>query len=96
MALPRFPLLLLLAAIVAGASEPVPAFHGWAATPPMGWNSWDCFATTVTEEQTKAQAAYMAEHLKAHGPSAEAFTFWAPHPAPDAEATPEPVLDKCA
>ena len=67
MALPRFPLLLLLAALVAGASEPVPAFHGWAATPPMGWNSWDCFATTVTEEQAKAQAAYMAEHLKAHG-----------------------------
>ena len=21
------------------------AFHGWAATPPMGWNSWDCFGT---------------------------------------------------
>jgi hypothetical protein len=18
-------------------------FHQWAATPPMGWNSWDCF-----------------------------------------------------
>jgi len=33
----------------------------------MGWNSWDCFATTVTEAQTKAQADYMAEHLKSHG-----------------------------
>jgi len=33
----------------------------------MGWNSWDCFATTVTEDQTKAQADYMAAHLKAHG-----------------------------
>jgi hypothetical protein len=29
----------------------------------MGWNSWDCFATTVTEEQVKAQADYMATHL---------------------------------
>src|SRR4030042_1841080 len=38
------------------------AFHAWAATPPMGWNSWDCFATTVTEEQTKAHADSMAEH----------------------------------
>ena len=42
-------------------------FHAWAQTPPMGWNSWDCFATTVTEAQTKAHADYMAEHLKAHG-----------------------------
>ena len=33
----------------------------------MGWNSWDCFATTITEEQTKAQAAFMADKLKAHG-----------------------------
>ena len=42
-------------------------FHAWAPTPPMGWNSWDCFATTVTEAQTKAQADYMAQHLKSHG-----------------------------
>jgi alpha-galactosidase len=46
--------------------DPLP-FHSWAATPPMGWNSWDCFATTVTEAQTKAHADYMAEHLKSHG-----------------------------
>lgn len=39
------------------------AFHAWAPKPPMGWNSWDCFATTVTEEQVKAQADYMATHL---------------------------------
>ncbi len=44
-----------------------PAFYAWAPTPPMGWNSWDCFATTVTEAQTKAQAGYMAAHLKSHG-----------------------------
>jgi alpha-galactosidase len=48
------------------AVEPLP-FHAWAPTPPMGWNSWDCFATTVTEAQTRAQADYMAEHLKSHG-----------------------------
>jgi alpha-galactosidase len=48
------------------AVEALP-FHTWAPTPPMGWNSWDCFATTVTEEQTKAQTDYMAEHLKSHG-----------------------------
>jgi len=42
-------------------------FHTWAATPPMGWNSWDCFATTITEAQTKAQADFMAAQLKSHG-----------------------------
>jgi hypothetical protein len=43
------------------------AFHDWAKTPPMGWNSWDCFGTTVTEEQTKQNADYMAEKLLKHG-----------------------------
>ena len=33
----------------------------------MGWNSWDCFATTVTEAQVRAEADYMAENLAAHG-----------------------------
>jgi len=42
-------------------------FHAWAVTPPMGWNSWDCFATTITEAQTKAQADFMAAQLKSHG-----------------------------
>jgi alpha-galactosidase len=38
-----------------------------APTPPMGWNSWDSFGTTVTEDEVKANADYMAAHLKAHG-----------------------------
>lgn len=42
-------------------------FHSWAKTPPMGWNSWDCFATTVTEAQTRAQADVMADTLARHG-----------------------------
>ncbi|MBN1404315.1 MAG: glycoside hydrolase family 27 protein [Opitutales bacterium] len=42
-------------------------FLSWAQTPPMGWNSWDCFATTVTEAQARFAADYMAENLKAHG-----------------------------
>ncbi|MEA3186716.1 MAG: alpha-galactosidase [Chthoniobacter sp.] len=33
----------------------------------MGWNSWDCFATTVTEAQTKEQADFMAAKLKGYG-----------------------------
>jgi alpha-galactosidase len=38
-----------------------------AATPPMGWNSWNCFGIEVNEEQVKAVADYMAEHLREHG-----------------------------
>jgi alpha-galactosidase len=44
-----------------------PAFHQWAQRPPMGWNSWDNFATAITESQTKAQADYMAANLKKFG-----------------------------
>jgi hypothetical protein len=43
------------------------AFMRWAETPPMGWNSWDSFGTTITEEQAKQQADYMAAHLLPHG-----------------------------
>ena len=37
--------------------------RSFAPTPPMGWNSWDIFGTTVTEEQVREQADAMAEHL---------------------------------
>lgn len=39
----------------------------FAQTPPMGWNSYDYYDTTVTEEQVKENASYMAEHLKPYG-----------------------------
>jgi alpha-galactosidase len=38
-----------------------------ARTPPMGWNSWDSYGTTVGEAQVKANADWMAAHLKQHG-----------------------------
>lgn len=34
-----------------------------APTPPMGWNSWNSFATTITEAQTLEQAGIMAREL---------------------------------
>ncbi|HET7625380.1 MAG TPA: glycoside hydrolase family 27 protein [Verrucomicrobiae bacterium] len=43
------------------------SFLDWAPTPPMGWNSWDCFGATVTEPLVKANADYMAEKLARHG-----------------------------
>lgn len=33
----------------------------------MGWNSWDCFSVTVTEEEVKANADFVARHLKRYG-----------------------------
>jgi len=42
-------------------------FWQLAKTPPMGWNSWDCFGPTVTEAEVKANADYMSDKLKKHG-----------------------------
>ncbi|MDR3173017.1 MAG: glycoside hydrolase family 27 protein [Treponema sp.] len=39
----------------------------WALTPPMGWNSWDCYAANVTEEQLLRNAEYMAEKMLPFG-----------------------------
>lgn len=38
-----------------------------ALKPPMGWNSWDCFGTNVTEDEVRANAKFMAENLKQYG-----------------------------
>ncbi|MBQ6960450.1 MAG: glycoside hydrolase family 27 protein [Clostridia bacterium] len=38
-----------------------------AQTPPMGWNSWDCYGAAVTEETVRANAEYLAKHLKQFG-----------------------------
>ena len=38
-----------------------------APTPPMGWNSWDSYGRTITEAQFKANAEWMAQHLKRYG-----------------------------
>lgn len=36
-------------------------------TPPLGWNSWDCYGPAVTEDIVKQNARYMAKHLKEYG-----------------------------
>lgn len=45
----------------------MPLFHKWAPTPPMGWNSWDCYGTTITEAQFKDNVEVMATKLKPFG-----------------------------
>ncbi|MBN2180286.1 MAG: glycoside hydrolase family 27 protein [Sedimentisphaerales bacterium] len=64
---------LVLFVVVLGLGSPCygnsaeKGFWSWAKTPPMGWNSWDCYGPTVTEQEVKANADYMAEHLKQYG-----------------------------
>jgi hypothetical protein len=58
---------LVLSTSLAAAAHAADDFRAWAKTPPMGWNSWDCFATTLTEAQARAQADAMASQLASHG-----------------------------
>ncbi|MFW2829370.1 glycoside hydrolase family 27 protein [Sphingomonas sp. ID0503] len=51
---------------IAGAKERAKAM-GLAPTPPMGWNSWNSFATTITEAQAIETAGIMAEKLLPFG-----------------------------
>jgi alpha-galactosidase len=38
-----------------------------AATPPMGWNSWDAYGLTISEAEFKANAQWLAANLKRYG-----------------------------
>lgn len=51
--------------IFAGAQEN--NFSSVAETPPMGWNSYNCFGGNATEQEVKQNADYMAKQLKPYG-----------------------------
>jgi len=38
-----------------------------AVTPPLGWNSYNCFGSAVHEDEVKANTNYMAQYLKPYG-----------------------------
>ena len=44
-----------------------PSFEALASAPPLGWNSYDCYGMLATEGDIKANADYLATHLKAYG-----------------------------
>ena len=67
---PPFVALLSLLALGPAApaqTDPAHEFQTWAPTPPMGWNSWDCYGSSVTEAEVRANAAYIADHLLEFG-----------------------------
>ena len=63
----RHLIIFLIAMLFVSAQEAETAVNNLAPAPPMGWNSWDCFGTTVTEDEVKANADYMAEKLSQYG-----------------------------
>lgn len=52
----------------AQSDESMATFRTWAATPPMGWNSWDCYYSSVTEKEVLQNAQYLVDNdLVRHG-----------------------------
>jgi alpha-galactosidase len=60
-------LILSLQFQIVSAQSKKPDFYDWAKTPPMGWNSYDCFGAAITENEVKANAKMMEVHLKDAG-----------------------------
>src|ERR1700727_958907 len=56
-----------LAAVAASSTPSIGAQSPLAPLPPMGWNSWDAYGTTVREAEVKANADVMASSLKQYG-----------------------------
>jgi len=56
-----------LICLAGGTPAAAQAFADWAQTPPMGWNSWDSYGSSVTETEVKANAQYMADNLLQYG-----------------------------
>ena len=52
----------------ASALDDIAPFRTWAMTPPMGWNSWDCYFSSVTEKEVMQNARYLVDNdLVRHG-----------------------------
>ena len=78
-----------------------------APTPPMGWNSWNSFATTITEAQAIEQATIMAAELRPAGydvftvdiqwyePTASSYNYSGnPQPAMDGHGRLQPAPNR--
>ncbi|MBP5388447.1 MAG: glycoside hydrolase family 27 protein, partial [Prevotella sp.] len=44
------------------AQDDMATFRTWALTPPMGWNSWDCYYSSVTEKEVMQNAKYLVDN----------------------------------
>ncbi len=62
-----------------------------AAMPPMGWNSYDSYGGDVNEQQVKANARYMADHLAIYGWKYVVVDYYWYYPSGHVKGT--PVMD---
>ena len=63
-----FALMLVVSSINMNAQDGTEAeFRKWALTPPMGWNSWDCYYSSINEEITMANAKVQQRKLLKYG-----------------------------
>ena len=60
-------LVILFAAFSLTAQDKDKKFYNNALTPPMGWNSYNCYGASVTEQEVKDNALMMSVHLKEYG-----------------------------
>ena len=60
--------MLMSASAMNAQTSDMATFRTWAPTPPMGWNSWDCYYSSVTEKEVLQNAQYLVDHdLVKHG-----------------------------
>ena len=60
-------IVLLTASLLPLSAQDAASAGPLAPTPPMGWNSWDAYGLTITEGEFRANADWVAKHLKAFG-----------------------------
>ena len=60
-------MMLMASAAMAAQESNVPEFCTWAPTAPKGWNSWDCYYSTVNEKLVLQNAKYMKDNLLEYG-----------------------------
>lgn len=65
------------------------SFHALASTPPLGWNSFDCYNASVTEAEVKANADVFAQRLAPFGWQYIVVDFCWSHPTPKLELSPD-------
>ena len=64
-----------------------------ALTPPMGWNSYNCYGATVTEKEMMDNALMMSVHLKEYGWQYVVVDYCWFYPFPGAMNNPPQTMD---
>ena len=66
----------------------MPYLHSLVSSPPLGWNSFDCYNASVTEAEVKANAQVLARRLAPYGWEYVVVDFCWSHPSPKLDINP--------